>query len=117
MFAKWGFFRRKNDREQQRFQVVPVEIRGLLTDVKGEGQQPFLVWDISSSGIGIWVAEKLTQGERIVLTFGQPYVLVVQCEVMWVDPHENHGFRCGLHVLEGEKEFVTLINLFQKNHS
>lgn len=107
------FFRSKSDRNENRVQVVPSEIRGLLSASKGNLQQPFLIWDVSPQGIGIWISEGLPQGEEVVLTIGQPYLIVVKAEVMWCEMQAGQqGFRCGLRATDKGKVFDTLHSAF-----
>ncbi|MGE0173697.1 MAG: PilZ domain-containing protein [Oligoflexales bacterium] len=105
--------RSKADRSETRVQVVPTEIRGIIT---GTGvQQPFLVWDVSERGIGIWASEGLVEGSEIVLTIGQPYLLVINCIVKWCESQsDGRGYRCGLKSIDKEKSFETLLEAFLK---
>jgi hypothetical protein len=103
--------RGKTDRSETRVQVVPTEIRGLITN--GSEQQPFLIWDVSEKGIGLWVSEKLKIGQEVVLTVGQPYLLVVKCITKWCEAQtDNKGFRCGLKSIDKVKTFEALFKAF-----
>ena len=78
-------------------------------------QLPFLVWDVDESGIGLWTSEELQPTSQVVLTIGQPYLLVVKTEVIWCEKQGNgNGFRCGLKVLDNAKVFQSLIQAFIK---
>ena len=101
-----------------RMQVVPQEIRGLMT-VKGEdSQQPFLIWDVSDSGIGIWTSEEVSSEQAVVLTVGQPHLLVVEGEIIWSERQgEDQGYRCGIRASADDKPFQALIREFKKIHS
>jgi hypothetical protein len=105
--------RKKADRVETRVQVVPTEIRGIVTGVTT--QQPFLVWDVSERGIGIWASEALEEGSDITLTIGQPYLLVIKCIVKWCEgQNDGRGYRCGLKSIDKEKTFETLLEAFMK---
>ncbi|MBF0441430.1 MAG: hypothetical protein HQK54_05960 [Oligoflexales bacterium] len=104
----------ENLRQENRTQVGLDEIRGLITfpDEK-ERQQPFLVWDVSESGIGICVFSEMHVGEKIILTIGQPYLLVLPCEVSWCERStDKQDFRAGLKVVGNDKVFASLHNAF-----
>lgn len=104
-----GFsFRAKIDRIEHRVQVVPAEIRGLIS--QGSKQQPFLIWDVSESGVGVWVSEAIPKDEKVVITIGQPYLVVVNCEVIWAESlGPGQGHRCGLRSLDKSKAFDTML--------
>lgn len=109
-------FRSKSDRNEQRVQVVPAEIRGLLSGKASADQQPFLIWDVSENGVGVWVSEALPEESEVVLTIGQPYLLVVRCVVKWCESQgEDQGFRCGLRSVEKKKVFSALLAAFLKS--
>lgn len=86
-------------RVEPRAPVLPIEVKGRLS--KGLQLSPFLVWDISVTGIGILLSEELQEGEIVTLTFGTPN-LTLSCRVQWCalqepepDAHET-SFRVGL---------------------
>ncbi len=104
-----GFlFRSKTDRVEHRVQVVPAEIRGLISH--GSAQQPFLIWDVSESGVGVWISNEIKKGEKVVITIGQPYLVVVNCEVIWAESlGQGQGHRCGLRSLDKSKAFDAML--------
>ena len=103
--------RGKTDRAEKRIQVVPTEVRGIITH--GTDQQPFLIWDLSKKGIGIWVSDKIKESEPVVLTIGQPYLIIVKCKVKWSEAlGDNKGYRIGLKCVDTEKTFETLCAAF-----
>ena len=101
---------------EERIQVLNQRIQGLVTRKGDVHQQPFLVWDVSESGIGVWTAEKLTPAEAVTLTVGKPYLLVVSCEVNWCESNpESGGFRSGLKVVNTDtKVYGSLYKAFIK---
>ena len=113
-----GDSRRKIERSSGRMQVVPQEIRGLMTIQGTESQQPFLIWDVSETGIGIWTSEEVTPEQVVILTIGQPHLLVVEGQIIWSERQgEDQGFRCGIRAADSDKPFQTLIREFKKIHS
>ena len=107
---------KESQRKQKRTQVFPEEIRGLITMDQGNDQLPFLVWDVDEKGIGLWTSEALEPETQVVLTIGQPYLLVVKSQVVWCEKQTNEkGFRCGLKVVDSEKVFQSLIQAFLKS--
>ena len=101
---------------EDRIQVLNQRIQGLVTRKGDVNQQPFLIWDVSESGIGIWTAQQLAAGDGVTLTVGKPYLLVVGCEVNWCESNpESGGFRSGLKVVNTDaKVFGSLYNAFLK---
>jgi len=91
--------RNKIDRSKVRAQVIPQELRGLATLKEEEGHRPFLVWDVSETGLGLWLAEPINVGESIVLAVGQPFMSVLVGKVVWCEPMSSEkGYRCGVEV-------------------
>lgn len=97
------------ERVSMRAQVLPTEIRGLLTVVESGAQLPFLVWDVSSSGMGLWSSESLESGSKVIVTVGHPYLLVVECRVVWCTEESEIGFRMGLEVTKRQGAFEGLV--------
>lgn len=105
--------KKKSARMEDRAQIIPGEIRGLITHPEKSDQYPFLIWDVSETGIGIWTPNELDLNREIVLTVGQPYLLVLNCEVSWCEKtKDNQGYRCGLKVLNNNKVFSSLLKAF-----
>ena len=75
------------------------EIRGLMT-LKNKGEQvPFLIWDISSKGLGLWSHLPVNESQLVTLTFSQPYLIVIKAKVAWCENQgKKHGYRIGLNV-------------------
>ena len=98
-------------RENFRASVVPTEIKGLLTTLDQKDHQPFLIWDVSEHGLGLWVGTKINQGEEIRVTIAHPFLLVLDCEVRWCKNRTDApGFHVGLKVLENYKRLRGLID-------
>lgn len=94
--------RKKMDRNNQRAQVIPREVRGLLQVKETSGNGPFLLWDISETGFGIWSATQLTSNQTVKLLIAVPFKLTVECTVMWVEKDaQDEGYRAGLKLLAG----------------
>ena len=108
--------RSKTDRLGARSQVIPNEIRGLISRKTpgANGNLPFLIWDVSPSGIGLWTAEELSIGETVVLTVGQPFLVVLTARVVWCESMSDHqGYRCGMEAVDDAKSLETLVRAFE----
>jgi hypothetical protein len=100
-------------RESDRAAVVIHEIRGLMTRPSGHGQFPFLVWDVSESGMGLWITQKVLPNEVVKITIGQPYLMVFEGVVKWVEKDiRDSGFRCGIAINEESHRLKTLYAQF-----
>jgi hypothetical protein len=86
-------------------------IKGLLThtdrrDASGaQAHEPFIVFNISDTGLGLWVTSKCERGERVTVTIAKPLVLVLSCEVRWCreatsEDGQISGYQVGLKVLD-----------------
>jgi hypothetical protein len=103
-------------REHFRAIAANNEIRGLLTRQQNHTHQPFLVWDVSETGLGIWSAEKLGVGDEIRVTIAAPFLLVMDCEVRWCTPRsDGTGFHIGVKVLENFKRLRGLVDMVARS--
>ena len=103
-------------REHVRAQVVPTQISGMLTIGEESGTQvPFIVWDVSPKGIGLLCTEKPEEGQTVTVTVGQPFVMVLKCQVSWCSQHAGEGYRCGLEVIENPSKLDRLYKAFTKD--
>lgn len=90
-------------RAEPRAQVLPIEVKGLLS--KGSQLSPFFVWDISVSGIGIILSDEFKEGDHVTLTFSNPN-FSVNCRVQWCAYQEpdydfqEASYRLGLKINE-----------------
>lgn len=101
-----------SNRAHIRAQIVPSEIRGILTLTATSDHMPFLVWDVSPTGLGLWTTGPLAVGETVKIVVGQPYLLILNATVMWCDHEPSaQGFRCGVQVA-GKQESLT--SLYEK---
>ena len=92
-----------------RAQVVPSEIRGIATLPESGDHVPFLVWDVSPTGLGLWMTQKVEIGAAVKVVVGQPYLLVLIGTVVWCDDvAEANGYRCGLQI-DGKKDSLTAL--------
>jgi len=105
------------ERYEARTQVLPIEVSGLLTQPDRNIQVPFLVWDVSESGIGLWTSRALNPGTSVIVTVGHPYLLVVECRVVWCSKEEDRdqGYRMGLKLVESQEAFHSLIDRLQRD--
>lgn len=108
--AQWTLMR-----AEPRLEVLPVEVKGLIQWPKMSNQQiPFLVWDLSSRGIGLLLSEKMNPGDTVVLTFGTP-AFTIECSVIWCEAQtpdydfQEVSYRCGLLASDADKLFKKLV--------
>jgi hypothetical protein len=108
--AQWALMR-----AEPRLEVLPVEVKGLLQWPKRLNQQvPFLVWDLSTRGIGLLLSDKLKPGDEVNLTFGNP-AFTMKCSVIWCDEQkpdyefQEPSYRCGLLVEDATALFRKLV--------
>lgn len=88
--------RERTRRTGKRTLIVPHIVQGIITREEGS-HAPFVVWDVSPDGVGIWSLWRLAPGEIVKLAFSQPHVAVLSCEVVWCEsPRQEDGYRCGL---------------------
>ncbi|WP_218110254.1 PilZ domain-containing protein [Oligoflexus tunisiensis] len=98
--------------------MLPIEIKGLLSgrELGDESQIPFLVWDVSPSGLGILLSDRLEAGEVLRLTFGAPMALTVMCSVVWCELQEadydfqEASFRVGLITVSNNRPLQPLVD-------
>ena len=91
--------RKTADRASVRAVVVPTELRGIMTRARGEGHEPFLLWDVGEDGIGLLTTMALAPGELVKVTLGEPFLAVLECRVKWCQLTEDRtGYRCGIQV-------------------
>lgn len=99
-------------RVHTRAQIVPTEIRGIVTTTAEQDHFPFLVWDVSPSGLGLWMSKRVAPGENVKVVVGQPYLLMLNATVVWCDEDATaNGYRCGVQV-EGKRH--SLESLYEK---
>ncbi len=104
----------KTRRRSTRVSVVPEELLGIIVRKPSMDSVPFLMWDISNGGVGIWVAADLEEGEEVVITLGKPYLLSIEGTVKWSTKTERQDcFRVGISV-EGKEEQDKLTTLYEK---
>ena len=60
-------------------------------------------------------AAEVPEGTQVVLTIGQPFLMVLVCTVSWAEKQSGHdGCRLGLTVKEEyQKVFSTLTRVFE----
>jgi hypothetical protein len=108
--------------KEPRIHVLPIEIKGLFTSKGGEVEPniPFLLWDVSPSGLGILLSDRLEAGEILRLTFGMPVALTVVCSVVWCEQQEadydfqEPSFRVGLITVHNNKPLQALLDKVDK---
>ena len=101
----------KANRKSIRAPIAPnTQIKGLYTRVEVGDQGPFLLWDVSDSGIGLWTASELKIQDKLRLTVAQPYPFVVEALVCWVAPSpDGNGYRCGVEIAAANSDKLRSI--------
>ena len=88
-------------RAEPRSEVVTHEVRGLASRNQGREQGPFILWDISDTGLRLWTPQKLKTGEVLKLTIAKPFVVMVMADVRWCKPvADGTGYAVGVRVLD-----------------
>ncbi|NDE15058.1 PilZ domain-containing protein [bacterium] len=101
--------RRKTRRKSVRTEVSSHEVKGVLTRGKDRAHAPFLIWDISEDGIGIWLPLELNEGEDIVLNLGKPKPMTAKGRVMWCNMRPGKlGYHAGILVEEGKNRLLSV---------
>lgn len=100
---------RQARRASIRAEVAGHEIKGLLLLPGTQLRIPFILWDISDEGLGLWVASEIAAGNFVSLMLSKPTPCTVKGEVVWCRPSQGKpGFDCGLRV-NAEKELLATI--------
>ena len=106
MTAKFQF-----RRQDVRSKIAEHTIKGIAA--KQDKHFPFLIWDISDKGLGIWSTEELQNQDRITLQIASPMALSVECEVRWCKKLEDPaGYHIGVQVVGEPAKLETLHGLF-----
>ena len=101
--------RRKTRRKGVRTEVGIHEVKGVLTRATDRAHAPFLIWDISEDGVGIWLPLELKQGEEITLNLGKPKPMVIKGHVMWCQMRPGKlGYHVGVMVDEGKNRLISV---------
>lgn|GEM_PF-1728048 len=88
-------------RNEQRLEVDPSRIRGLIGIADSKQFDTLHVVDLGPEGLGVWLPRQYDMGAKVSLLISLPFVITVEAEVVWCEPSvESGGFRCGLKVGE-----------------
>jgi hypothetical protein len=95
-----------------------LEIKGLLSshELNEDPQVPFMVWDVSPSGLGILLSDRLETGAVLRICFGAPLPLAVICTVVWCElleadyDFQEPSFRVGLITINSNKPLQPLVD-------
>ncbi len=105
------------NRIEPRAVVLPKAIKGIITfhDANNEAeQQPFIVYDVSKKGIGIWTSFNIPIGIEIDITISYPYVLQLKGETRWISENGTDGYRCGILITHNQAKLEALFDSFCK---
>ncbi len=101
--------RRKTRRQSVRTEVGTHEVKGVLTRGVDRAHAPFLIWDLSEDGVGIWLPLELKKGEEITLNLGKPKPMAIKGRVMWCEMRPGKlGFHAGLIIEEGKNRLISV---------
>lgn len=101
--------RRKTRRKTNRAQVSQLQVKGVLTRNTSRAHAPFIVWDISENGLGIWLPLELTIGEEVTLCLAKPKPVTVKGRIMWCQMRPGKlGFHAGVMVEEGQNRLIAM---------
>lgn len=96
------------ERQYTRHDLLTEEISGLITDSELGKHIPFIIWDISKDGIGLWTSSIIEPGTKLTLTIGKPYLVDLSCRVKWCEQQKSvPGYRCGVVIMPGQKELIA----------
>jgi hypothetical protein len=102
------------NRRSIRAPVVPNHVQGLITREPTNAQVPFLLWDVSAEGLGVWCVAELKKGETLRITIAAPVALTLKAIVSWVSQSGvQDGYRCGLEVIEGSERLAQIYDYFK----
>lgn len=108
-------FKPKVNRIEPRAVILPKEIKGIVTFAGDDGQReqhPFIIYDVSKKGIGIWTSAIIPVSKEVTVTVSYPYVLQLKAEVRWSMQSDDNGYRCGLLITVNQDKLERLYESF-----
>ncbi len=116
--------KKSNRQKEPRVPALPVEIKGLITisEQNPDRQMPFLVWDVSASGLGILLSDRLESGEILHLSFGEPFGITVVCSVVWCElqdadyDFQEPSFRVGLIAVDKNRPLQPIVDCLNRSN-
>lgn len=104
-----GADKKPNTARGIRSPVSPVELSGRITLPDGRGSEALLVWNVSDSGLGIWVSEALSSGTLIDIELKRPQIVRLRAEVRWCRALPSQpGYLVGLAVSDQAEELSAI---------
>lgn len=96
-------------RGDPRVEAAHAEIHGIATRNQGRDQGPFVVWDISSTGLRLWVPDHMGSGEHVRLTIAKPFIVMLSVDVVWCKAaNDGSGYYIGVRVLDNFSRLEAL---------
>lgn len=96
-------------RSDPRSEVVIVEIHGIAARHASREQGPFILWDISDTGLRLWMPTHVRTGEVLRLTIAKPFVVQISADVRWCKPlAAGEGFHVGVRALDNLQRLEAL---------
>ena len=109
---------RQARRSSIRAEVAGHEIKGIISLPEGNERVPFILWDISDDGLGLWVANEIAMGSMVSLLLSKPTPAKIQAEVVWCRPSKGKpGFDCGLRVNENSDKLTEISKAISQTKS
>ena len=88
-------------RKSPRSPVTPMDIKGHLLKANGKLIETTVVWNVSDTGLCVWITEKLKKGDLIAFQLTYPSELSVSCKICWVrSVPDRSGFLLGLESVD-----------------
>lgn len=110
-------FKSQHNRMEPRAVILPKEIRGQISYAGEDGntiQQPFIIFDVSKKGVGIWAFEAIPTGVNAQISISYPYILNFIGETRWCTQSGEEGFRCGILATTQQAKLESLFDSFCK---
>ena len=97
-------------RMDPRTEALHLEVHGIVTRPGGNGQGPFVVWDLSDNGLRLWLASHASAGDILKLTIAKPFVVMLSVEVRWCKAAaDGSGFYVGVRALDNLPRLEALV--------
>ena len=90
-----------------RTQIGEPNMHGLLTVNNTKRHTPFLVFDVSDTGLCLWSPLDLEANSKIQLVLAKPFLLKVFGQVIWCD-RDFRGYRIGIAVTNQNERLKSL---------
>ena len=105
-------------RKSLRSPVTPLDIKGHLLKANGNLIQTTVVWNVSDTGLCVWIDEKLKKGDLLAFQLIYPSELSVACKICWVrSVPDRSGYLLGLESIDDGVTMRAVAALAQPQRS